>query len=84
MKIQIQYRIDKRIKVVEVKTGTRIFLVELDDFSFLTGLRDFEESVQGDTTVDIGCYKKLYDGRITHARPHSFRFRRAKREDESH
>jgi hypothetical protein len=79
MRVRISYRADRRIKVVEVKTGTKHFLVPLHDFSYETRITDFTEHL-GEVSIDTDVYTKLWKGRIISAEPHSFRFRRAKEE----
>lgn len=79
MKINIGYRVDKRIKVVEIRTGNTAFLVELEDFVLITGINEFEEAT-GVITLPIKDYSKLRKEELNHARPHSFRFRKAKNE----
>ena len=77
MKINLSYRVDKRIKVVELKTGNTAFLVELDDFVLVTEINDFTEEIAGKVLLSVEDYNKLRKERLTNARPHSFRFRRA-------
>lgn len=78
--VHIRYRADKRIKVVEVRTGNRAFLTDLETFALETGIRDFEESTSGEAFIDSTAYTAIFRGRIQNAEPHSFRFRRAKKE----
>ncbi len=82
MKIKINYRTDKRIKVVEIRTGTKAFLHDLEEFALVTGIRDFEEPT-GVANIPADQYTTLWRGRINHAEPHSFKFRRSKESQSS-
>jgi hypothetical protein len=80
MLIRIKYRVDQRIKVAEIKTGTTGFLVKLEDLALIAGINDFTESHVGEALITIETYKLLKEERLTYAEPTSFRFRRAKTE----
>lgn len=76
--IKFKYRVDRRIKVAEITTRSKVFLTDLDIFMLETGIAYFEESTIGEAIVSQKVYKALWEGRVTSAEPHSFRFRRAK------
>lgn len=80
MYISLKYRADQRIRKVEIKSGSNAFIVELETFSLITGVRDFSESHMGEVSIPIQDYVDLRKERITHGEPLSFRFRRAKKE----
>ena len=77
MQIKLNYRVDKRIKVIELRTGTKAFLVNLNDFTLITAISDFEEST-GVLVVDSQVYTTLWKERTNYAEPNSFRFRQSK------
>jgi hypothetical protein len=77
VRIFIKYRVDQRIKVVEVRTGNKVFLVELEFFALETGIRDFEEHI-GEALIEGAVYTAIWKGRLNNAQPHSFRFRKTK------
>lgn len=81
--ISITFRIDQRIKVVEVATGNRKFLVPLETFSLETGIRDFSESTTGKANISTHAYSSIWKGQLLYAEPNSFRFRRAKTASET-
>ena len=64
MNIKIKYRVDKRIRVVEITTGTKKFLVGLQDFSEETGITDFDENTTGVTAITGEAYSILWGDRI--------------------
>lgn len=77
MQIKLRFRRDNRIKIVELKTGTKAFLVPVVDFNTLVeGMEDYDENI-GEISVDSSVYSLLWKGRVSHAEPHSFRFRRS-------
>jgi hypothetical protein len=82
MYISLDYRADQRIRKVEVKSGNNAFIVELELFSEISGIRDFSETHMGTVSVPIPGFARMRKERITHGEPLSFRFRRAKRESE--
>lgn len=77
-KVRINYKIDNRIKVVEIKTGNSGFLVELDNFIDYIDFDNLGDDNAGTMVIDIQDYKELKQGRLSYAQPHSFRFRKAK------
>ncbi|ACI91062.1 gp34.14 [Bacillus phage SPO1] len=84
MKVLINYRSDRRIKVVEIKSGSKLFLTDLEVFMQETGINDFTESHTGKVAVSVGVFKSLWKGCVVHAEPNSFRFRRnAKKTEET-
>lgn len=78
--ISLDYRADQRIRKVEVKSGDNIFIVELDLFCEMTGVKDFSEWHMGTVSVPIINFIRMRKERITYGEPLSFRFRRAKKE----
>ncbi|AGY47039.1 hypothetical protein CampHawk_161 [Bacillus phage CampHawk] len=82
MKVLINYRADRRIKVVEIKSGSKMFLTDLEVFMQETGINDFTESHMGKVTISVEAFKSLWKGRVVHAEPNSFRFRRNAKETE--
>ncbi|WIT25895.1 hypothetical protein [Bacillus phage SPO1L1] len=84
MKVLINYRADRRIKVVEIKSGSKLFLTDLEVFMAETGINDFTESHTGKVAISVEVFKTLWKGRVMRAEPNSFRFRRnAKKTEES-
>lgn len=79
MQIKLRYRVDKRIKIIELRTGTKAFLVNLNDFALITAINDLEESA-GVIVVDSQVYTTLWKERTNNAEPNSFRFRQLKSE----
>jgi hypothetical protein len=80
--ISIDYRVDQRIRKVEVKSGDNIFIVELDLFCEMSDIRDFSEWHMGTVSIPIANFVRMRKERVTYGKPLSFRFRRAKREGE--
>jgi hypothetical protein len=80
--ISIDYRADQRIRKVEVKSGSNIFIVELELFSEMTGIRDFSEWHMGAVSVPIANFVRMRKERVTYGEPTSFRFRKSKRESD--
>ena len=62
-KIHVKYRADKRIRIVEVTTGAKRFLVGLQDFGEEVGIDYFEESI-GEVFIDPPVYKTLWEVRM--------------------
>ena len=82
MKVLINYRADRRIKVVEIKSGSKMFLTDLEIFMIETNINDFTESHMGKVSISVEAFKTLWKGRVTSAEPNSFRFRRNAKEAE--
>lgn len=76
LKVAIRYRVDKRIKVAEIRSGSKLFLTDLDVFIVETGINDFSESHMGNLSISTDVFKTLWEGRVTYAKPESFRFRK--------
>lgn len=80
MYISIDYKTDQRIRKAEVRSGSNIFIVELDLFSEMTGIRDFSEGhIGGSVSVPIANFTRMRKERVTYGEPTSFRFRRVKK-----
>ena len=60
VKVQLTYRADLRLKIVECKTGNSVFLTDLELFVQLTTV-DVEEheTRSGTISIDYKDYKKL-------------------------
>ncbi|WIT26494.1 hypothetical protein [Bacillus phage SPO1L4] len=56
MKVLINYRADRRIKVVEIRSGSKLFLADLEVFMTETGINDFTESHTGKVAVSVGVF----------------------------
>lgn len=56
--VKINYRVDQRIRIVEITRVGVKFLLGLEDFVNITGIREFEEST-GEALVNKGDYKQL-------------------------
>jgi len=60
VKVQLTYRADLRLKVVECRTGSSVFLTDLELFAQLTTV-DVEEyeTRSGAISIDYKDFKKL-------------------------
>lgn len=56
--VKINYRVDQRIRMVEITRVGVKFLLGLEDFVNITNIRDFEES-SGEAFIYKDDYKRL-------------------------
>lgn len=61
---RISYRYDKRLKLVEVKSGNLTFLVLSDYFIECTDIKVDDEHRTGEEFIDFEHFKSLLKGRL--------------------
>ncbi|MMZ43602.1 hypothetical protein D1872_51630 [compost metagenome] len=64
MRIKIAYKIDHRLKLVQISTGDMKFLVHWRVFESMVHLEDPWEETEGRTRVSLSNYQTLYRERL--------------------